>query len=85
MRICTNSAFFTQIQPSKVPFGIDKKGMVRNRFEGAVDFNENHIPISHEEGHGIGARSIAAFCTKNGGYYEFHAENGVFTLFINRI
>lgn len=57
--------------------------MVRNSFDGNVEFDAHGIPQSAEEGHGFGTRSIAAFCTKVGGYYEFKAENGVFTLFMH--
>ncbi|MBO7739014.1 MAG: ATP-binding protein, partial [Oscillospiraceae bacterium] len=57
--------------------------MVRNSFAGNVEFDAHGIPQSAEEGHGFGTRSIAAFCTKVGGYYEFKAENGVFTLFMH--
>lgn len=57
--------------------------MVRNSFDGEVEFDRNGIPVNNEDGHGFGTRSIAAFCKKNGGYYEFQAENGVFTLFMH--
>ena len=57
--------------------------MVRNSFAGSVEFDENGIPQNTEDGHGFGTRSIAAFCNKIGGYYEFKAENGVFTLFMH--
>ena len=57
--------------------------MVRNSFAGNVEFDAHGIPQNTEEGHGFGTRSIAAFCTKVGGYYEFKAENGVFTLFMH--
>lgn len=57
--------------------------MVRNSFAGTVTFDENGIPQTPEAGHGFGTRSIAAFCTKLGGYYEFKAEAGVFTLFMH--
>lgn len=57
--------------------------MVRNSFDGNVEFDAHGIPQSTEEGHGFGTRSIAAFCTKVGGYYEFKAENGMFTLFMH--
>lgn len=57
--------------------------MIRNTFDGNVDFDENGIPRSNEEGHGLGSRSIAAFCKKNGGFYEFNATENVFTLFMH--
>ncbi len=57
--------------------------MVRNSFDGTVTFSEDGIPENPQEEHGFGTRSIAAFCTKIGGYYEFQAEDGVFTLFMH--
>lgn len=56
--------------------------MVRNSFAGQVEFDENGIPESREDGHGFGTRSIAAFCEKIGGHYQFKAEGNVFTLFM---
>ena len=56
--------------------------MVRNSFAGQVEFDENSIPESREDGHGFGTRSIAAFCEKIGGHYQFKAEGTVFTLFM---
>ena len=56
--------------------------MVRNTFDGTVSFGENGLPENHEEGHGFGSRSIAAFCEKNGGECRFKAEEKLFTLFM---
>lgn len=56
--------------------------MVRNSFTGTVTFSESGIPQTPEEGHGFGTRSIAAFCGKLGGHYQFKAEGNVFTLFM---
>ena len=57
--------------------------MVRNSFDGKVEFNDAGIPENPEEGHGFGTRSIAAFCEKNGGYYQFKAEGNLFTLYMH--
>lgn len=57
--------------------------MVRNSFVGKITFDEQGIPHSAEEDHGFGTRSIAAFCKKLGGYYEFKAADGIFTLFMH--
>lgn len=57
--------------------------MIRNSFDGNVEFDKNDIPQSYEEGHGIGTHSIVAFCNKVGGYYEFNAAGNVFTLFMH--
>lgn len=59
--------------------------MIRNSFDGAVDFNEQGLPESprsRDKDHGFGTRSIAAFCTKYGGDYQFKSEGNVFTLFM---
>lgn len=57
--------------------------MIRNSFDGIAEFDKDGIPVSHEEGHGIGAHSIAAFCNKAGGFYEFTASDNIFTLFMH--
>lgn len=56
--------------------------MVRNSFDGQVQFDSNGLPESGAAGHGLGTRSIATFCNKNGGHYQFKAEGKVFTLFM---
>ena len=53
---------------------------ISNSFPGAVEFDSNGLPISHEEGHGFGTRSIAAFCEKYGAFYEFKAVGDTFYL-----
>jgi len=57
--------------------------MIRNSFDGNVEFDKNGIPISREEGHGVGTHSIAAFCKKVGGFYDFNASDNIFTLFMH--
>ena len=58
--------------------------MVRNNFEGEVLFNDKGIPqTKNGDGHGFGTRSIAALCKKAKGYYEFKAQDGVFTVFMH--
>lgn len=59
--------------------------MIRNSFDGHVLFDDNGLPENpdgREDGHGFGSRSIAAFCTKYGGAYNFKASENVFTLFM---
>jgi len=53
---------------------------VANSFDGVVEFDKNGLPVSHEDGHGFGTRSIAAFCGKYGAFYEFKATGHVFYL-----
>lgn len=57
--------------------------MIRNSFDGNIQFGEDGIPHNPHEEHGFGTRSIAAFCKKYGGYSEFTAEENVFTLFMH--
>ena len=45
--------------------------MIRNPFAGEVTINEEGLPESGQENHGFGTRSIAAFCHKNGGDFDF--------------
>lgn len=53
-----------------------------NPFTGEIHFDSEGKPVSTEEGHGNGIRSIAAFCNKYNAYYEYKAENGWFTFWI---
>lgn len=57
--------------------------MLRNPFAGTLEFDEKGIPQSREEGHGYGTRIIAALCEKVGGYCDFQAEEGLFTLYMH--
>lgn len=45
-----------------------------------VVFSQDGIPMSKEKEHGIGTRSIMAFCKKHNAFCSFSAENGHFTL-----
>lgn len=56
---------------------------IANSFNGVIEFDENGIPVNREEGHGIGTRSIVAFCKMNHAHYLFKAENEKFTMFLN--
>lgn len=55
---------------------------ISNSYAGTVTFSEDGVPLSGETGHGIGTRSITAFCKKHDTFYNFTAENGWFTLTI---
>jgi len=50
---------------------------VTNNFSGEVIFAED-MPISAQENHGFGTKSIAATVEKYSGLYSFTADNGVF-------
>ena len=54
-----------------------------NSFDGDIEFDEDEIPVNHDHDHGFGTRFIAAFCQKNNGFYEFKAEENIFTLYLN--
>lgn len=56
---------------------------ISNTYNGEVTMDENGIPVSSEEGHGLGTRSIVAFCTKNKAFYEFKADSNYFRLRIS--
>lgn len=56
---------------------------IANGYEGKVEFDEAGIPVNHHQDHGFGTRYIAAFCDKNGGYYQFEADGERFTLMLN--
>ena len=56
---------------------------VQNSFSGKVEFDENDIPVTREEGHGFGTRSIIAFCDKNNAFYQFLTKGNVFVLYLN--
>ena len=53
---------------------------ISNPYNDTIIFSEYGIPLSKEEEHGIGTRSIMAFCKKYNAFYSFTAENGWFTL-----
>jgi len=50
---------------------------IKNPFDGNVDF-ENGIPVSTEENHGYGTKSMATLIQKNDGIYSFVLEDGYF-------
>ena len=47
--------------------------------ESGVEWDDG-LPVSAQEGHGYGCRSIQAIVRGNRGLCEFQAENGIFTL-----
>lgn len=53
---------------------------VENAFRGTVRFDERGLPISNENGHGIGSQSIAVFAEKYAATWDYQAENGIFRL-----
>jgi FtsZ-binding cell division protein ZapB len=57
--------------------------MIKNSFNGTIQFDENDIPINREDGHGFGTRTIIAFCEKHRAFYRFVAEGKEFALYLN--
>ena len=53
---------------------------ISNPYAGTVKLDNKGLPVSDKRGHGIGIRSIAAFCEKHGVHYEFLTNGGVFSL-----
>jgi len=50
---------------------------ITNSYEGKVKF-VNDMPVSTEENHGLGTKSIVAVAQKYGGVYSFTAQDGLF-------
>ena len=53
---------------------------ISNPFAGKVMTDKDGIPVSEEKGHGIGTRSILAFCERNGAVANYKIENNNFAL-----
>jgi hypothetical protein len=51
-----------------------------NTCAGEVLLDKNGLPISNEEGHGIGTKSIAAFIKKHNALIDYQTGNGIFQL-----
>ena len=45
-----------------------------------VTFDEKGLPVARDQGHGLGVRSIAAFCQRHGAAYQFDLTGGTFRL-----
>lgn len=56
---------------------------VSNSYNGIVAFDKEGIPVSQNDGHGFGTRSIVTFCKKSGAFYEFKATEEKFQLRIS--
>ena len=55
---------------------------IENPYKGRIIFGRNGLPISTKTGHGLGTRSIMAFCEKHNAFYDFSAEGGWFRVMI---
>ena len=55
---------------------------IENPYKGRITFGRNGLPIPTKTGHGLGTRSIMAFCEKHNAFYDFSAEGGWFRVMI---
>lgn len=55
---------------------------ITNPYHGNISFRRNGLPKTLETNHGIGTRSIMAFCEKHNAFYSFSAQDGWFKLVI---
>lgn len=53
---------------------------IANTYGGTVVFDEEHMPVSQESGHGIGTLSIAAFAKKNRALLDYQTDGEIFRL-----
>lgn len=53
---------------------------VMNTYSGQVRFDAGGLPMSNRRGHGVGTRSIAAFCEKHGAVCSYEAKDGWFRI-----
>ena len=53
---------------------------ISNPCNGEVAFDEQGLPVSNREGHGLGVQSISTFCQKNGAVCQFALTDGWFRL-----
>ena len=53
---------------------------VSNPYTEKISFDENKRPITNSSQHGIGTRSIIAYCEKYGAVCQYSAKDGIFTI-----
>lgn len=53
---------------------------IANAFDGQVEFDENHYPITHENSHGLGTKSILAFAKDNNAFLDYKVDKSMFRL-----
>ena len=51
-----------------------------NSFDGKISLDEQGVPVNEEKDHGIGTRSIRAFCEKHNALMDYKIEDGIFAL-----
>ena len=58
---------------------------VSNPYQGEVSFDEQGRPLAKADGHGIGVRSIEAYCEKHGAYCTYEVSDGLFEVYITHM
>ena len=58
---------------------------VSNPYQGEVSFDEQGRPVAKEPGHGIGVRSIEAYCEKHSAYCDYEVSDGLFEVYITHV
>lgn len=53
---------------------------IENPYTGAIEFDNNGLPVNFEEGHGVGIYSIVEFCKKYDAQWSINTENNWFKL-----
>lgn len=53
---------------------------ISNPCNGRVTFDSQGLPMTQEEGHGLGVRSVSSFCQKHGAVCQFQLSNGWFRM-----
>jgi hypothetical protein len=53
---------------------------IANTYYGDIQFDSNGFPVSKEEAHGIGTKSIDAFVKKHHAILDYQTENSIFRL-----
>ena len=53
---------------------------ISNPCGGSVVFDDRGLPVARQSGHGLGVRSIAAFCEKHGAVCQYDLTDGIFRL-----
>ncbi len=56
--------------------------LVKNRFDKAVEFDEEDLPVTHVKGHGLGMKSLARFRDKYDATVFCQQKEGWFTTYI---
>ena len=56
---------------------------IENPYEGNIEFDDHGLPVSKETGHGIGTKSILAFCNKHDATYVCTTDDNTFHLMLS--